>query len=144
MPDFPQPLRCCTTARYVTPNHLGSHNTDSAALQVQEILEDQVKHAKSYTDKYYKQLAPFYAGQPIATFDTLRKILIPATVVYVLPKNSYQVHTANGTIYQCTRCHLWEHSVRCNDAESEAPSATSEQANTRFPIPVPQPATTTH
>ena len=98
-------------------------NTDPSVLQVQEHLEDQAEHAKSYADKCSKQLAPFYADQPIAILDTMRKIWIPTTVVCVFPKNSYQVCTTNGTIYCCTRCHLWECSVRCNDAESKAPSA---------------------
>ena len=118
-------------------------NTDPAALQVQEHLKDWAEHVKSYAYKHSKQLAPFYAGQPIATFDTLRKIWIPTTVVHVFCKNSYQVCNANGTIYHCTRCHLWQHSVKCNDAAPKAPSATLEQAHTRFPRPVPQPATTT-
>ena len=34
-------------------------NTDPAALQVQEHLEDRAKHARSYADKHSKQLAPF-------------------------------------------------------------------------------------
>ena len=42
------------------------------ALQVQEHLEDQAEHAESYMCS--NQLAPFYAGQPIATFNILRKI----------------------------------------------------------------------
>ena len=117
-------------------------NTDSAALQVQDHLENWVEQAKSYANKHSKKLAPFYAGRPIATVDTLRKIWIPATVVNVLPKNSYQVCTANGTIYHHTRCHLQECSFRCYDAGSKAPSATLEQAHTRFPRPLPQPATT--
>ena len=113
------------------------HNIDSAVLQVQEHLEDQAEHTKSYPDKNSKQLAPFYAGQPTATFYTMRKIWIPATVVHVLPKNNYQVHTANGTIYCHTRCHLWECCVRYNDAESKDPLAMSKQAHTRSPRPVP-------
>ena len=100
-------------------------NTDPAALQVQEHLEDQAKHAKSYADKHSKQLTPFYAGQPIATFDTPRKIWIPTTIVCVLPKNSYQGCTVNGTINHHTRCNLQECSVKCNDAEPKVPSATS-------------------
>ena len=92
--------RICTTI----PSMI--HNTDPAALQVQEHLEDQAEHAKSYADKCSKQLAPFYAGQPIATFDTLRKTWIPTTVVLVLLKNSYHISTANRTIYCHTRCHL--------------------------------------
>ena len=123
------------------PSRISS--TEPAALQVQEHLEDWAEHAKSYADKCSKQFAPSYAGQPIATFDTLRKIWIPTTVVCVLPENSYQVHTANGTIYCHTRYHLWECSVRCNDAEPKALSATLEQAHTRFPRHVPQPTTAT-
>ena len=79
-------------------------DTDPAALQVQEHLDDWAKHAMSYAHKCSKQLMPFYAVQPIATFDTLRKIWIPTAVVHVLPKNSYQVCTTNGTIYCHTRC----------------------------------------
>ena len=118
-------------------------NTDPAALQVQDHLEDWAELAKSYADKCSNQLAPFYAGQPIATFDTQRKIWIPTTVVCVLPKNGYQICTANWTNNHHTRCHLWECSVRCNDAEPEDPSETPEQAHTRFPRPVPQPAIAT-
>ena len=84
MPNFPHPLRCCTITRYILPYYLGS-TTDPAALQVQEHvadLEDRAEHATSYANKCSKQLASFYAGQPIATFDTLRKIWIPATVVF--------------------------------------------------------------
>ena len=76
----------------------------------------------------------------------MRKIWIPTTEVHVLPKNSYQVCTANGTIYCHTRCHLWECSLKYNNAEPEAPSATLAtlgQAHTRFPRSVSQPATTT-
>ena len=64
-------------------------NTNPAALQVPEHLEYLAEHAKSYAHKCSKQIAAYYAGQPIATFDTLRKIWIPATVVCVLSKNSY-------------------------------------------------------
>ena len=102
---MPHPLRCCTTARYVPPYCLGSTILTQQPLQVQEHLEDWAEHAKSYADKGSKPLVPFYAGQPIATFDTWRKIWIPTTVVCVLPKNSYQV-TANGAICHNTRCHL--------------------------------------
>ena len=42
------------------------NNTDPTALHVQEHLGDQAEHAKSYADKHSKQLATFYAGQPIA------------------------------------------------------------------------------
>ena len=81
MPNFHHPLRYCTTARYDTTIPSRICNTDPTALQVQEHFEDQAKHVKYYADKCSKQLAPFYAGQPIATIDTMRKIWIPATVV---------------------------------------------------------------
>ena len=37
-------------------------NTDPATLQVQDHLEDQSEHAKSYADRCSKQLAPFYVS----------------------------------------------------------------------------------
>ena len=140
---LPSPSEMLYNCKILTTIPSRIHNTDPAALQVQEHLEDWAEHAKSLADKCSKQLAPFYAGQPTATFDTLRKICIPATVVCFLPKKSNQVCTANGTIYCHTRCHLWECNVRCNDAEPKAPSATSEQAHIRFPRSVLQPVTTT-
>ena len=118
-------------------------NTDPAALQVQGYLADSGKQPKSYADKCSKQLAPFYAVQPIAAFDTLSKMWIPTTVVHVFPKNSYQGCTANGTIYCHTKCYLWECSVKFNDTVPKSPSATSDQAHTRFPRAVPQLTTTT-
>ena len=142
MPYCSYTLRCCTTARYIPPYHLGSTILTQQPYRFKSILRSKAELAESYADKHSKQLPPFYPGQPIATFDTLRKIWIPTTVVHVIPKNSYQVCTANGTIYCYTKCHLWECSVRYNDADPKAPSATSEQAHTRFPRPVPQPATT--
>ena len=41
-------------------------------------------------------------GQSIVMYDTLHKIWIPAIMVCVLPKDSYQVHTSNGMVY----CHM--------------------------------------
>ena len=142
MPNFPHPLRCCTTTRYIPPYHLGSAILTKQPYRFKSTLSTGLSMPRPYADKCSKQFAPFDASQPIGTFDTLRKIWIPTTVVHILPKNSYQVHTANGTIYCHTRCHLWECSVRCNDAEPKAPLAMLEQAHTRFPRPMPQPATT--
>ena len=140
LPSPSQMLYNCKIHTTISPR---IHNTDPATLQVQDCLEDWAKKAKSNADKCSKQHALLYAGQPIATFDTLRKIYIPTTVVCILPKDSYQVCTANRTIYHCTRCHVRQCSVKCNDAVQEAPSDTSKQAHTRFPRPVPQPTTTT-
>ena len=57
--------------------------------------------AKSQADKCTKTLAPLYAGQPVAMYDTLQKIWVPATVIHILPWNSYQVCTSNGSTYCC-------------------------------------------
>ena len=141
MQKFPHPLRCCTTVRYIPPYHLGSVILTQQPYGFKSTLRIMLSMASPLL-MYSKQLALFYAGQPISTFDTLRKIWITATVVCVLPKNSYQVHTANGTIFCHTRCHLWECSVRCNETEPKAPSAILEQAHTRFSRPLPQPVTT--
>ena len=71
-----------------------------------------------------------YAGQPVAMYDTLRKIWVPSTVIHVLPWNSYQVCTSNGSTYHCMWRHLHEHSVK---AVNTVPSGTTAtlQALTR-------------
>ena len=117
------------------------HNTDSAALQIQEHLEDQAEHSKSHADKYSKGLVPFYAGQPIATFHTWRKIWIHNGVVHVLPRTAtkYTLQMKLSTaIPDATSGNAVSDT---KDAGPKAPSATLEQAHTRFPRPVPQPAT---
>ena len=43
----------------------------------------------------------------------------------VLPKDSYQIHTSNGTVYCCTRQHLHECSVKPADT---VPDATNNHA----------------
>ena len=55
--------------------------------------------AKAQADKHSKTLVPLYAGQPVATYDTLQKIWVPATVICILPWNSYQVCTSSGFTY---------------------------------------------
>ena len=74
-------------------------------------------------------------------YDTLCKIWIPATVVCVLPKDSYQVHTSNGTVYHHMRQHLCECSAKSNDTVPDTITATL-QALTRPCISMPQPALT--
>ena len=74
--------------------------TDLAALQIHERID---AHSKSQAEKQCKSLAPVYAHQPIAMYDTLCKSWIPATVVHALPKDSYQVHTSNGVVYHHMR-----------------------------------------
>ena len=72
-------------------------------------------------------------------YDTLCKIWIPATVVCVLPKDSYQVCTSNSMVYCSTRLHLHECSVKPTDTTSDVTTATL-QAPTRPHISVPLPA----
>ena len=104
-------------------------NNDSS-IQVCEQINTCSEAAKSQTDKCSKTLVPLYAGQPVAMYDTLRKIWIPATVIHVLPWNSYQVCTSNGSIYHHMQRHLCECSVK---AVKTVPSGTTAtpQALTR-------------
>ena len=55
-------------------------------------------------------------------YNTLQKIWVPATVIHVLPWNSYQVCTSNGSTYHCMWRHLHEHSVK---AVNTVPSGTT-------------------
>ena len=69
-----------------------------------------------------KTLAPLCAGQPVAMYDSLWKIWVPATVIHVLPWNSYQVCTSNGSTY----CHAWRHLCECSiKAANTVPSGTT-------------------
>ena len=115
------------------------HNTDLVGLQVCEQIVNHSDAFKSQADKHCKSLVPLYAGQPIAMSDTLHKILIPATVVCILPKDSYQVCTSDGVVYHCMKWHLCECSVKPTDTVPYTTTATS-QAPARPHISVPQPA----
>ena len=117
------------------------HNTDPTALQIWEWTDACSNASKSQADKCCRSLASLYAGQPIAMYDTLHKIWIPATVVFVLPKDSYQVHTSNGMVYCHMRWHLWECSVKPTDTTSDFATATP-QVHVRPCISVPMPAPT--
>ena len=117
------------------------HNTDPAALQVHEQIATHSNTFRSQADNHCKSLAPLYAGQPVALYDMFHKIWVPATVVHVLPKDSYQVHTSNGTVYCCTRWYLHECSVKPVDTILDA-TTTTLQAPARPCISVPQPAPT--
>ena len=82
---------------------------------------------------------PPYAGQPVATYDTLQQIWAPATVICVLPWNSYQVCTSNGSTY----CHTWRHLCECSvKAADTIPSGTTAtlQAPTRHCLLAAKPA----
>ena len=117
------------------------HNTDPAALQVHKRIATCSDTFRTQADKHCKSLAPLYAGQPVAMYDTLCKIWVPTTVVHVLPKDNYQVYTSNGTVYHCTRWHLHEHSVKPADTVPDA-TTTTLQAPDRPCIFVSQPTPT--
>ena len=115
------------------------HNSDPSATHVHEQIDTCSESAKAQADKCSKTLAPLYAGQPVATYYTLQKIWVPATVIHILPQNSYQVCTRNGSTYCCMWRHLCECSVK---AANTVPSGTTAtlQALTRHLFLVAQPA----
>ena len=113
-------------------------NNDPSAPQVHEQIYTCSESAKAQADKCSKTLAPLYAGQPVATYDTLQKIWVPATVIRVLPWNSYQVWTSNGSTYHHVRRHLHECSVKAADTVPSGTTATP-QALTRHCFLVAQP-----
>ena len=114
-------------------------NTDPTALQIHERIDAFSNASKSQAEKWCKSLAPLYAGQPVAMYNTLHTIWIPATVVCVLLKESYQVCTSNGVVYCHTRGHLHECSVKPTDTTPAVTTATL-QAPVRPHISVPLPA----
>ena len=72
-------------------------------------------------------------------YDTLRKIWVPATVIHVLPWDSYQGCTSNGSTYHHMQRHLCEHSVKVVNTDPSDTTATL-QAPTRHHFSVAQPA----
>ena len=97
-------------------------NSNLSAMQVHEQINACSEVAKSQADKCSKTLVPLYAGQPVATYNTLQKIWVPATVIHILPQNSYLVCTSNGSTYCCMQRHLHKHSVK---AANTVPSGTA-------------------
>ena len=93
-------------------------------MQVCEQIDACSKVAKSQDDKCSKTLALLYAGQPVATYDTLRKLWVPATVIHILPWSSYLVHTSNGSTYCHMQRHLHECSVKAADTVPSGTTAT--------------------
>ena len=63
-------------------------NSDPSAIHVHEQIDTCSESAKAQADKCSKTLVPLYAGQPVATYDTLQKIWVPATVICILPWSS--------------------------------------------------------
>ena len=47
------------------------YNSDPSAMQVHEQIDTCSESAKAQADKHSKSLACMYAGQPVATYDTL-------------------------------------------------------------------------
>ena len=97
-------------------------NSDPSGPQVHEQIDAHSESAKAQTDKCSKAPPPLYAGQPVATYDTLQKIWVPATVICILLQSSYLVCTCNGSTYCCTQRHLCECSVK---AANTVPSGTT-------------------
>ena len=114
-------------------------NNDPSAPQVHEQIDACSESAKAQADKCSKILAPLYAGQPVATYDTLQKIWVPATVIHILPRNSYHICTINGSTYH----HMWRHLYECSvKAANTLPSGTTAtlQVPTRHHFLAEQPA----
>ena len=114
-------------------------NSDSSATHIHEQINTCSESAKAQADKHSKTLVPLYAGQPAATYDTLQRIWVPATVICILPWKSYQVCTSNGSTYCCAWRHLCEHSVKAADTVPSGTTATP-QALTRHCFLAAQPA----
>ena len=115
------------------------YNSNPSAIQVCEQIDTCSEAAKAQADKCSKTLAPLYAGHLVAMYDTLRKIWVPATVICVLPQNSYQVCTSNGSTYCCMWRHLHEHNVNAVDTVPSGTTATP-QVPTQHHFLVVQPA----
>ena len=97
-------------------------NSHPSAMQVCEQIDTCSEAVKSQVDNHSKTLAPLYAGQPVATYDTLRKVWVPATVICILPQSSYLVCTSNGSTY----CRMWRHLYECSvKAANTVPSGTT-------------------
>ena len=108
-------------------------------MQVHEQITTCSEAVKSQADKCSKTLAPMYAGQPVATYDTLQKICVPATVICILPQSSYLVCTSNGSTYCCTQRHLRECSVKAADTVPSGTTATLQALSSHHFL-VAQPA----
>ena len=112
-------------------------NSNPSAMQVREQIDTHSESAKAQADKHSKSLAPMYAGQPVATYNTLQKIWVPATVIRILPWSSYVVCTSNGSTYH----HMWRHLRECSvKAADTVPSGTPATPQERPHFRAEQPA----
>ena len=119
------------------------HNKDPSSIQVHEQINTHSEVPKWQADKCSKTLVPLYAGQPVAMYETLQKIWVPATVIHVLPWNSYHVCTSNGSTYCRMWRHLHENSVKAVNTVPCGTTATP-QAPTRHCFSAAQPASSPH
>ena len=100
------------------------HNSNPSAPHICELIDTGSESAKAQADKCSKTLTLLYASLPVATYNTLWRIWVPATVIHILPWNSYQVCTSNGSTY-CRVCrHLWECSVKVANTVPSGTTAT--------------------
>ena len=107
-------------------------NSDPSALQVHEQIDTCSEAVKAQADKCSKTLAPLYAGQPVATYDTLQKIWVHATVIRILPQSSYLVCTSNGSTYRRMWRHLRECSVKAADTVPSGTTATLQVLSSHY------------
>ena len=114
-------------------------NSNPLAIQVHEQINTSSEAAKAQANKCSKTLVPLYAGQPVAMYDTLQKIWVPATVLCIIPWDSYQVLASNGSTYHCMQRHLCECSVKVVNTVPSGTTATL-QALTRHCFLAAQPA----
>ena len=90
-------------------------NTDPSADQARTRLDEKADKAKAGADQHARNLAPLYAGQPVAWYNTQRSLWFPATVVRKVQHNSYLIKTNEGAIYRRTRRHLRERHIAVKD-----------------------------
>ena len=108
-------------------------------MEVHQQIDTRSEAAKSLAEKCSKTLAPMYAGQPVATYDTLQRIWVPATVICILPWSSYLVHTSNGSTSWHMQRHLCECSVKTADTVPNGTTATLQALSSNHFL-VAQPA----
>ena len=128
MPSSPHLLSSCTNAS------LGPLSLPKSATLTQK------------PSKFTNELLPILTPPNhrlinTAMYDTLYKIWVPVTVVCVLPQDSYQICTSNGTIYCHMRQHWCECSVKPADTVPDTTTATL-LAPARPHVSAPQPAPT--
>ena len=138
----PSPAELLYQCQLRTPILAKICNSDPSAMQVHEQIDTCSESAKAQADKCSKTLVPPYAGQPVATYNTLRKIWVPATVICVLPQNSYLVCTSNGSTYCCMQRHLCECSVKAANTVPNGTTATLQALSSHHFL-VAQPASPT-